>query len=291
MRLFDAYSGAESEACEGFLVDEVEFRTATMIVTERDVEPFAFRHHFDGEDGMAEHHIVPCDVMRDDVAGRRTLVEAGPLVVEVPGLHVMNLHMETQRRMLDAVGESELEVERQHLMIGTAFVGIEAFDLPTYVLEHEAHLESRVARLEMRADVCADSEGRIGFVDGIDGFERHADFEERTELTRVHDVNKDVACAEGTAGEIAVFVRIAHPAVVEVVKSDGEIIGFVGFALSFVGFLDGRAAEVMSVKCGPEHRSGQVIGEVELQLLMRICVEQGGVAHAERDVSVAERGA
>ena len=52
------------------------------------------------------------DVVWNDVAGSRTLVEAGPFIVEIPCLHVMNLHVETQRCMLDAVGETELEVER-----------------------------------------------------------------------------------------------------------------------------------------------------------------------------------
>ena len=291
MRLLDAHTCAKGEACKGLLVNEVEFGTPAVVVTEGDIEPLALRHDLDGEDSVAEHHVVPRDVVRDDVAGSGTLVETRPFVVQIPGLHVMYLHVETQRRMLDAVGETELEVERQHLMVRTAFIGVEAFDLPTDILQHETHLEGRVARLEMRTDVCADGEGGVGLVDGIDGLECHTDFEHRTELARVHDVNKDIACAERPTGKVAVLVRVFHPPVVEVMNADSEIVGFVGLAVSFVGFLDGRATEVMTVEHGAEHGARQVIGEVEFQFLMRIRVQQGGVAHAERDVSVAERSA
>ena len=132
-------------------------------------------------------------------------------------------------------------------MIRTAFIGIETFDLPTDILEHESHLEGGVARLEVRADIRADSERGVGLVDGVNGFERHSDFEKRAELARIHDINEDIARTESTSGDVAVFVRITHTTIVEVMKTDRKIIGFVGFAISFVRFLDGRASEVMSV--------------------------------------------
>ena len=44
----------------------------------------------------------------------------------------------------------------------------------------------------------------------------------------------------------------------------------------------------MPVEHGSEHRARQVIRVVELHHLMRLSVQQGRVAHAQRYVSVAE---
>ena len=100
---------------------------------------------------MAEEHVVPFHVVGDDISGGWVLIEAGPFVVEIPGLHVMNLEVETQRSMLDAIGETELEIQRKDLVVRPTFFGVESLELPTYVREDETHLEGRVARLEMRA--------------------------------------------------------------------------------------------------------------------------------------------
>ena len=79
--------------------------------------------------------------------------------------------------MFDAVRESELQVQRQHLMPGSIFGGIETLDLPSDVLQDQAHLEGGIECLEMRSDVCSDGERVVTLVDRIDGFERHTDFE------------------------------------------------------------------------------------------------------------------
>ena len=79
--------------------------------------------------------------------------------------------------MCESVVESEFEVEWQYLVCCTVFIGIEAFDLPSYVTENESHLEGRVLGLEMSSNVSSDGERVVGFVDGIDRFDCDADGE------------------------------------------------------------------------------------------------------------------
>ena len=116
-------------------------------------------------------------------------------------------------------------------------------------------------------------------VDRINGFERHAHLEHRTQLTRIHDINEYIARTKRTAGQVTVLIRIFHLAVVQIMETYREIVWLVRFTVSLVGFLDLRPAEVMTVESGTEHRTGQVIREVELQHLMGVGMQQGGVAH------------
>ena len=199
----------------------------------------------------------------------------------------MYLQVESQRCMLDAVGQAQLQVQGQHLMVGTALGGVEPFELPANVSEYESHMEGGVACLEMRTYVRSDGERRVGLVYRIDGFEGHAHFPAGMQLASVHHIDKDVACAERAAGQIAVLVRIFHVAVVQIMESHREVIRIL--RLPLLGLGEGfRLAEVMSVEHGAEHRSGQVIGEIELQGPVGGSVEQGGVAHTHGDVTVAE---
>ena len=286
--LFDLHSCTKSKTGQRLLVRELQFSSAAMVVTESDIELLTLGHHFDRPYCMAEEHVVPFHVVGDDISGGWVLIEAGPFVVEIPGLHVMNLEVETQRSMLDAIGETELEIQRKDLVVRPTFFGVESLELPTYVREDETHLEGRVARLEMRAYIGSDREGRIALIDGIDGFEGDAYFPTRVQLTGVHDIDEDIARAELTSGEVSVLVGILHTAVIEVMDTNCEIVGFIGFSFSVEGFLYFRAAEVMSVEYRTEHRAGQIVGIVELQRHVAIGMEQGRVAHTHRDISVAE---
>ena len=76
--------------------------------------------------------------------------------------------------------------------------------------------------------------------------------------------------------------------VVKIVNPDGKIVWFVRLSFSLKGLLYFRSSEIMSVERGAEHRSGQVIGIVELQRHVAVGMEQGRVAHTHGDVSVAE---
>ena len=108
-------------------------------------------------------------------------------------------------------------------------------------------------------------------------------------MSRVHDINENVARAETAAGLYAVLVRIFHSSVVQIVDSDCKIIRFLRF--TFFRSLLAQAlcfAEIMSVEGGAEHRSGQVIGVVELEGHVAVGMQQGRVAHTHGDVSVAE---
>lgn len=142
--------------------------------------------------------------------------------------------------------------------------------------------------MEVRTDICSKCEGRIALIDGINRFECHTDFEHLSQLARIHYINQDIACAKRTTGEISVLIRIFHMSVVQIMDSDCKIIGFVGFALSFERFLDGRTTEIMSIEDGAEHCPGEIIGEIELQRLVGVLMQKGGVAHTHRYVSVAE---
>ena len=196
--------------------------------------------------------------------------------------------MESQRSVLDAVGQTELQVERQYLVPRTVFAGIETLNLPTYILQHQTHLEGGVLRLEMGAYIGSDGERCIALVDAIDRLERHAHFPARMELTRVHHIYKDIACAERTARLVAVLVCILHRAVIEIVNTDSEVIGFVRFAVTRERFLYLRAAEVMPVQGGTEHRAGQIIGIVELERHVGRSMQQRRIAHRHGDISIAE---
>ena len=57
-----------------------------MVIAKREVEAFAFGHDIDSEDSVSEEHVVPFDVMVDDISGSGIFVEAGPLVAQVPSL-------------------------------------------------------------------------------------------------------------------------------------------------------------------------------------------------------------
>jgi len=140
----------------------------------------------------------------------------------------------------------------------------------------------------MCADIGSYREGRIALVDGIDGLERDAYFPARVQLAGVHDIDEDIACTELTAGKVTVLVRILHTAVIEVMDTHREIVGFIGFAFSIEGFFHFRSAEVMSVEDRTEHGARQIIGIVELQRHMAVGMEQGRVAHTHRDISIAE---
>ena len=124
----------------------------------------------------------------------------------------------------------------------------------------------------MPSYIGTDSERRITLIDAIDGFECHPHFEQAPQLACVHHIDEDVSCSESPSGQMSLVVRVFHPAVVKVMKSDGKIIGFVGFSVSIERFLDGRASEVMSVEHRAEHSAGQVIRVVELQSHVAVSV-------------------
>ena len=92
--LFDLDSHTERKTRQRFLVGQLQLRSAAMVITEGDIEFLALGHYFDTPDRMAEEHVVPFDVMRKDLAGRGTFVQARPFVVQVPSLHVVDLEVE-----------------------------------------------------------------------------------------------------------------------------------------------------------------------------------------------------
>jgi hypothetical protein len=63
--------------------------------------------------------------------------------------------------MFDTIGETELQVEGEHLVVAAAFLGIEALELPSYVSQHQTHLEGRVGSLVMCADVGTKRKRRV----------------------------------------------------------------------------------------------------------------------------------
>ena len=71
-------------------------------------------------------------------------------------------------------------------------------------------------------------------------------------------------------------------------NTDSEIIRFVRFAVARERFLYLRAAEVMPVQGGTEHRAGQIIGIVELERHVGRSMQQRRIAHSHGDVSIAE---
>ena len=110
-------------------------------------------------------------------------------------------------------------------MVRPAVLRVESFELPSYILQHQTHLEGRVGRLEMRAHIRADRERRIALVDRIDGLERYANLEQPALLACVHDVDQYISCPERSAGQVSVLVRILHSAIIEVMDTDSEIVG------------------------------------------------------------------
>ena len=220
------------------MVDEVHLRSTAVVITERDIEFLALGHYFDREDRVAEHHIVPFDLMRDIIARGGTLVTARPFVVQLPCLHIMDLYMQSKRRFRDAVRDTQLEIKRQHLMVLTSLTGVEAFELPTDVLKHQTHLERGVLGLKMRTHVGSQRKRGIVLIDRIDRLERDTHFEHPAQLPCVHDVNKNIARAKRAAGQVALLVRIFHLAVIQIMNTHREIVGLVGFAFACIGFLD-----------------------------------------------------
>ena len=67
---------------------------------------------------MPKEHVIPRDTVCEIIPRRGVLFPTRPGIFQIPGLQVMQLDMKTQRRMLDAIGETQLEVQGQHLRFG-----------------------------------------------------------------------------------------------------------------------------------------------------------------------------
>ena len=285
--MLDSHTCADTKACQRTLVAQVHLGTATVVVTERQVEAFALRHDIDRKDRVPEEHVVPFYLVGNDVTRGSILLQSRPFIPQVPLLQVMERSMQAYRRMLEAVVQSQLQVERQHLMILSAFLRVETYQLPSYVAQHQSHLERRVARLEMRTHVGSQCEGMVGLIDRIYRFQRDSDAEHRSQLTGIHRVNQDIFCAEFTAGQVAIHIGIGHIAVVQIVNTYGKVVGLLGFALFEFLALNLGATEVMTIQYRTEHRARQVVREVELQHLISTLTQQGRIAHTHRDIAVA----
>ena len=143
-------------------------------------------------------------------------------------------------------------------MILTAFLGVEPYQLPSYVAQHQSHLECRVACLEMRTYVRTQRKRVVGLIDRIYRFQRYADAEHGTQLSGIHGIDQDIFCAKLTAGQVAIHIGIGHVAVVQVVNTYGKIVGFLGFTFLALPFHLG-ATEVMTIQHRSEHRARQVV--------------------------------
>ena len=142
MRLLDTHAGTQCQTCYRTLIHQIHLRATTVVITERHIEPLALGHNLQGKNGMTEHHIVPAHLMRNHISCRQTLVITRPFVLEIPGLHIMDLHMESERRLGNTIRQPQLQIKRQHLLRRTIFGRVEALQLPSYILEYQAHLES-----------------------------------------------------------------------------------------------------------------------------------------------------
>ena len=84
--LIDTDSRADSESCHGALVGEVHLCSASVVVTEGEIESFALRYDVDGEDGVSEEHVIPFDFAALEFSRHGVVARVGELVAEVPSL-------------------------------------------------------------------------------------------------------------------------------------------------------------------------------------------------------------
>ena len=74
-----------------------------MVVTESEVESFAFGDDVYGEDGVSEEHIVPFDFSGFEFSGHGVVSRVSEFVSEVPSLEVMDGHGESDGCVCEAV--------------------------------------------------------------------------------------------------------------------------------------------------------------------------------------------
>ena len=79
-------------------------------------------------------------------------------------------------------------------------------------------------------------------------------------MSCIDGVDEYIFGTEGSACLVALVIGIGHIAVVEVVDSDGEVVGLAGRVLA----KRLNISEIVSIEDGAEHCTGQVVREVEL---------------------------